>query len=158
MSRYQYHHLDSSMQEIRLLILQPGRGNSMVEVEIIHQSLADNPAYEALSYVWGDPTVTEDIHILTPPRGALEIQSSEAHKAAQGSPIDPMMPNHHKGDAAVSVDHSSHDENHSTNIFKATTSLKSALQHLRNSTKPRVIGVDAICSYSIDTKRNTPGT
>jgi hypothetical protein len=117
----------------------------MVEVEIIHQSLADNPAYEALSYVWGDPTVTEDIHILTPPRGALEIQSTEAQKAAQGSPIDPIMPKHHKGEAAVSADHSPHDESHSTYIFKATTSLKSALQHLRNSIKPRMIWVDAIC-------------
>jgi hypothetical protein len=116
-----------------------------VEVEIIHQSLADNPAYEALSYVWGDPTVTEDIQIITPPRAALGNQSIEAQKAAQGSPIDPIMPNRHKGDAAVSADHSPHDENHSTKICKATTNLKSALQHLRNFTKPRVIWVDAIC-------------
>jgi len=82
MSHYQYHHLDSSKQEIRLLILQPGGGNTVVEVEINHQSLAENPAYEALSYVWGDPTVTEDIHIITPPRAALEIESNEAQKAS----------------------------------------------------------------------------
>jgi hypothetical protein len=63
----------------------------------IRDSLADNPAYEALYYVWGDPAVTEDIHIITPPRAALEIQSTEAQKAAQGLPIELIMLKHHKG-------------------------------------------------------------
>jgi hypothetical protein len=69
----------------------------MVEVEIVHHSLADSPAYEALSYVWGDPAVTEDLHILAPPPAALEIRSTETQEAIQGPPIEPIIPEHHSG-------------------------------------------------------------
>ncbi|KAH6714731.1 heterokaryon incompatibility protein-domain-containing protein [Leptodontidium sp. MPI-SDFR-AT-0119] len=57
MSSYQYRRLELSRNEIRKIALQPGSGDSVVEVEIVHAFLDDNPTYEALSYVWGDPTV-----------------------------------------------------------------------------------------------------
>ncbi|PMD19501.1 hypothetical protein NA56DRAFT_647209 [Hyaloscypha hepaticicola] len=145
MSQYQYRHFDSAKQEIRLLILHPGGGEAMVEVEIVHHSLADCPAYEALSYVWGDPTVTEDIHILAPPPAAQIIWPTETQETIQGPTIEPIVPEHHSGDVAASADDSSHDGSHITYIFKVTTNLKSALQHLRTPTKPRVIWVEAIC-------------
>lgn len=145
MSQYQYRPLDSAKQEIRLLILHPGGGEAMVEVEIVHHSLADCPAYEALSYVWGDPTATEDIHILAPPPAALEIWSTGTQEAIQGPPIEPIVPEHHSGDIAASSDDSSRDGSHIMYILRVTTNLKSALQHLRTPTKPRMIWIDALC-------------
>ncbi|PWY91506.1 hypothetical protein BO94DRAFT_462372 [Aspergillus sclerotioniger CBS 115572] len=41
--------------EIRLLILEPGKGNDAIRCRLKHVSLSDNPKYEALSYVWGNP-------------------------------------------------------------------------------------------------------
>lgn len=116
-----------------------------MEVEIVHHSLADSPAHEALSYVWGDPAITEDIHILAQSPAALEIWSTETQEAIQGPPIEPIVPEHHSGDVAVSADGSSHDGSHITYICKVTTNLKSALQHLRTPTMPRMIWIDALC-------------
>ena len=42
--------------EIRLLQLQSGPHGSCIECHIEHLNLDNNPAYEALSYVWGDPS------------------------------------------------------------------------------------------------------
>ena len=43
-------------QEVRLLDLVPGKGNAIIECSIRIVSLAERPSYEALSYVWGDPS------------------------------------------------------------------------------------------------------
>ena len=42
--------------DIRLLQLQPGPHGSRIECHIKHVDLDNDPAYEALSYVWGDPS------------------------------------------------------------------------------------------------------
>ncbi|KAK9779546.1 putative Heterokaryon incompatibility domain-containing protein [Seiridium cardinale] len=47
--------------EIRVLILYPGEKGSPIKCGLQHPSLQAKPKFEALSYVWGDPTVTKDI-------------------------------------------------------------------------------------------------
>ncbi|CAG9939982.1 unnamed protein product [Clonostachys rosea f. rosea IK726] len=42
-----------STQEIRLIALQPGEGDSQVECTLQYVSLVSDPDYEAISYTWG---------------------------------------------------------------------------------------------------------
>jgi hypothetical protein len=49
-------------EDIRVLVLQPGRGNESLQCHLKHVSLAKPPPYEALSYVWGDATRKDQIH------------------------------------------------------------------------------------------------
>jgi heterokaryon incompatibility protein (HET) len=48
-------------QWIRLIELHRGQGSDGIECRIRHVNLADNPQYEAISYCWGDPTITSTI-------------------------------------------------------------------------------------------------
>lgn len=49
--------------EIRILTLQPGQWDAPIECQLRHSSLDKEPDYEALSYVWGDPTETRSISL-----------------------------------------------------------------------------------------------
>jgi hypothetical protein len=51
-----YQPLQASKSEIRLIDISDAQS-----YRLIHASLLDPPPYSALSYVWGDPSVTEDI-------------------------------------------------------------------------------------------------
>jgi hypothetical protein len=51
---YQYKPLDPSKHEKRLLRLELGEPEQIVQCSIYHVSLDDKPQYTALSYVWGD--------------------------------------------------------------------------------------------------------
>jgi len=44
--------------DIRLLELKRGDQQEEIRISIIHTSLYQKPAYEALSYTWGDPSDT----------------------------------------------------------------------------------------------------
>ena len=44
-------------REIRIIKLAPGRWEDAIECNLDTASLDDNPSYEALSYVWGDPSL-----------------------------------------------------------------------------------------------------
>ena len=62
---YKYSPLSES-RSIRVVTLQPGIRHpsnkpETVYCELEHVRLADNPYFEALSYVWGDPTIRENI-------------------------------------------------------------------------------------------------
>jgi hypothetical protein len=46
---------------IRVLTLYPGRPDSKLAGELNFKSLNENPVYEAVSYVWGDPTRCEEM-------------------------------------------------------------------------------------------------
>lgn len=48
-------HLDTDRRQIRLLTLLPGQFGSLIRYTLQIVSLDDDPRYEALSYVWGDP-------------------------------------------------------------------------------------------------------
>lgn len=57
---YHYDPLDDP-GELRLIRILPGKPDDAVECELEHTN-ADNPkAYECLSYVWGDTSVTRPI-------------------------------------------------------------------------------------------------
>ncbi|GES66831.1 hypothetical protein ATEIFO6365_0016011900 [Aspergillus terreus] len=48
--------------EIRLLVLQAGKYCDPIHVRLQHVSLKQGPSFEALSYVWGDPTPEKYIY------------------------------------------------------------------------------------------------
>jgi hypothetical protein len=52
-----YHTLRQSRREFRLLKLLPGHLKDPISCELQVVSLDENPTYEPLSYVWGDPSV-----------------------------------------------------------------------------------------------------
>ncbi len=58
---FELHRELTTQDEIRLLILSPGRGSGSVCCRLTHVSLASKPKYEALSYAWGDASETSDI-------------------------------------------------------------------------------------------------
>ncbi|KAE9367474.1 HET-domain-containing protein [Stipitochalara longipes BDJ] len=64
-----YSPLDRETREFRLLHLAPSKDfTAPIRCKISQFSLDRCPAYEALSYVWGDPSVTQDIFIHDQPR------------------------------------------------------------------------------------------
>ena len=54
MNSYAYQSLDSSSSEIRLLELAPGSWDEDIKFQLRHACLSERPAYEALSYTWGN--------------------------------------------------------------------------------------------------------
>jgi hypothetical protein len=47
----------------RYLILQPGHGSERLRCSLVASRLDEAPAYEAISYVWGDPTLDQPIAV-----------------------------------------------------------------------------------------------
>jgi hypothetical protein len=61
-SVYQYKSLNYELgQEIRLVVLYPGRELDDITCNIIHVNLLDKPAFEAVSYTWA--TISGDISL-----------------------------------------------------------------------------------------------
>ena len=58
-----YSALDQNLQEIRLLTVEDVAGSSEIACRLNTISLDHNPQFTALSYVWGDPALTQDIRI-----------------------------------------------------------------------------------------------
>jgi hypothetical protein len=56
-SQFQYSPLVGA-SDIRLVILEPGRDDDPVSCRLINASLGENPVYEALSYTWGDASIS----------------------------------------------------------------------------------------------------
>ncbi|KAH8900633.1 hypothetical protein GQ53DRAFT_628404, partial [Thozetella sp. PMI_491] len=78
-----YRPLDAKKREIRLLVIQRRVPFIPVRCNMIHVSLDDEPKYEAMSYVWGNPTRThlvrvdgKVIPITESVRGILEQKAS----------------------------------------------------------------------------------
>ena len=49
-------------REFRLLQLDPVKNSENLACSLVQNSLDDCPEYEALSYSWGDPTITQGIN------------------------------------------------------------------------------------------------
>lgn len=47
--------------DIRLLDIHPGAAEDPIVISLRAASLSENPDFEALSYVWGDPTATREV-------------------------------------------------------------------------------------------------
>ena len=58
-----YQPLNVAERQIRFLTLQPGRLYDEIVCNRYIVSLDQNPTYEALSYVWGDPSITQSIQV-----------------------------------------------------------------------------------------------
>jgi hypothetical protein len=58
-----YQRLDLLSDEIRILVLQQGEGDTPVRAYLTQTTLHNNLQYEALSYVWGDPGVTRSFQL-----------------------------------------------------------------------------------------------
>lgn len=58
-----YHHLSSNEEQIRTLILHAGKVHEPIRCSLRIVSLAGEPPYDALSYVWGDVSVTKPIQV-----------------------------------------------------------------------------------------------
>ncbi|KAE9366699.1 HET-domain-containing protein [Stipitochalara longipes BDJ] len=56
-----YFGLGANRHEIRILKLLPGRWSDIIQCQMSHVVLDENPDYAALSYVWGDPLLTHEI-------------------------------------------------------------------------------------------------
>lgn len=64
---YKYSPLNYALgQEIRLVILYPGKPEEDIALDIVHANLSDNPAYEAISYAWatqdGDASLSQTVY------------------------------------------------------------------------------------------------
>jgi hypothetical protein len=58
-----YHPLSSNEEQIRTLILHAGKVHEPIRCSLRIVSLAEEPPYDALSYVWGDANVTKPIQV-----------------------------------------------------------------------------------------------
>ena len=58
-----YTNLNRNKKEIRVFRLQPGELHDPIECTLSVVSPNDKPAFEALSYVWGNPQDTFPIHV-----------------------------------------------------------------------------------------------
>src|SRR4051812_25210123 len=58
---YVYTKLDKESRQIRLIHVLPGGWKSPISCELYVVSLDEAPAYQILSYVWGDPKISERI-------------------------------------------------------------------------------------------------
>jgi hypothetical protein len=61
--RIDYHALSSDEEQIRALILHAGKIHEPIQCSLQKISLAKQPVYDALSYVWGDTSVTRPIKV-----------------------------------------------------------------------------------------------
>jgi hypothetical protein len=61
--QFSYPSLDDQQQEIRVLELLAGDYDDPIDCSLRFERLENAPAYEALSYVWGDPNITANIYI-----------------------------------------------------------------------------------------------
>jgi Heterokaryon incompatibility protein (HET) len=58
---YGYFPLDAAADEIRLLEILPGSEPARITGRLVKVSLNTSPIYDALSYTWGDPSITTTI-------------------------------------------------------------------------------------------------
>lgn len=65
-------------EDIRLLILQPGKAGDLIRCALVPATFGSHPDYEALSYAWGNNDKTHMIYLL----GSLPI-GSNLHSALQ---------------------------------------------------------------------------
>ncbi|ETS85800.1 hypothetical protein PFICI_03825 [Pestalotiopsis fici W106-1] len=72
-----YTALDISNYEIRIITIHPGDDDTIISCTLHKQSLLAEQEYTALSYCWGDPTVTDHI-IVNGERAAVTINLRDA--------------------------------------------------------------------------------
>lgn len=82
-----YSRLNPARNEIRTIILHPGKWDDEISCSLQVVSLDDNPEYSTLSYVWGDPTQIANIKVdghVIPARLNLEKSLRRIRNESQG--------------------------------------------------------------------------
>jgi len=80
-----YQPLDPATAEIRFVTIQPGDWTDKIKCTLMPASLDDQPSYEALSYVWGDPNVRKDIYLNGLPfKVTANLESALRHLRLKG--------------------------------------------------------------------------
>ena len=123
--------LDRERRQIRLVHLAPSTQldeQPCCSLEIV--SLDEDPQYDALSYVWGDPNIT------TP----IRIRSTTAINVNDEEPL---------GTDVVGIEHSAGLPPPAMNKIQyvewpVTTNLEAAMRYLRHKTVERILWIDAI--------------
>jgi len=117
---------------IRLLHILPAGDSSEIYCTVKSADLETNPSFEALSYVWGDPHVTEPIKL------------ANAREAESGSQFVSVLQHYAKNLGIISGSLSTPSEEEFQK-FHITVNLKAALQRLRKRQAIRTVWIDAIC-------------
>jgi hypothetical protein len=77
---FPYEPLDQSIDSIRLVLLQPGKGEDIIDCQLIHVTFASKPNYVALSYTWGKAECPKPILV----NGKKMTVQRNLYKAFQG--------------------------------------------------------------------------
>jgi len=76
MGSYPYTRLDADRKEIRLLELEPGSPEDTVRCKLTTTTLDDAPSYEALSYTWEDPEMTQTKAVIAVGGHTMEVTAN----------------------------------------------------------------------------------
>lgn len=109
----------SKENDIRLIELHPGREGDHVVVTLFNCDLADAPAYEALSYVWGDASRIRSISVINSGKRWWALTRLRQLSSLTGRVFG----------AKRAVTRNCHE----------------ALLRLRKPDRPRVLWIDSIC-------------
>jgi hypothetical protein len=123
MNPYRYSPLPPDGDEIRLLRLLPGTSSADIEIEIFHVKASSNPVYEALSYVWGPPERCNNVLVC---KGATSL--SNLTEIVDNLNLDTLQ-----------------TDSSPPCLLPITKNLSVALHHLKLSSEPRTMWIDAIC-------------
>jgi hypothetical protein len=152
--------LDRGRREIRLVYLAPSAKHDEQPSCSLHiVSLDENPHYEALSYTWGDPKVTEPIQLRRVHQGIkAQVKSDALSDCALGlravTSLDPELVMTHAIETAIAAVEfpaqevpglSPSDKNEIYTQWPVTTNLEAALRYLRHEFMVRILWIDAIC-------------
>lgn len=99
---YQYQQLNSALEEIRLLVIQPGSFESPIQcnLEPVSIASASRPDYEAASYVWDDrpsslcPILIDGRILNVPASCARVLRSVRLARKSRALCIDSICINH----------------------------------------------------------------
>ena len=84
---FRYQPLQSTPHEFRLVLIQPGSFSDPIKCTLQHAYLQDNPSFEAISYLWGDPKDTVPIFLNSHPFSVTRnLESALRHLRWEDAP------------------------------------------------------------------------
>lgn len=101
----------------RLLCLKKGQGDKPLRMRLLNTRLSDAPAYETVSYIWGDATQTSEVHVVNQ------------------LPPDQSPPGETETTAAGTI----------ITIIQVTANCHAVLRRLRRADSDRTLWVDSVC-------------
>jgi hypothetical protein len=125
--------------EIRVLRVLPGGFEDEIRGIIEHKDI-EKSHYAALSYVWGNPTITKTIKLRY---NYVDLKAEEFPvEGPTNQPLDYI-----KSQRAVQLQTPNHGD---FQDFEITRNLEAALRHMRHNSEELILWVDAICINQSD--------